>query len=68
MGLTRPIRTGAIVVALQRTDGSQGPVGLFPACNRIGAYKNRRKREVRSRSTSELPAGGDSEETFALDT
>lgn len=39
----RPIRTGAIAVALQRTNGSQGPVGLFPACNRIAAYKNRRK-------------------------
>lgn len=45
-----------------------GLVGLFPACNRIGACKNRRKRGVRSRNKSELPAGGDTEETFALDT
>lgn len=63
-----PIRTGAIAVALQRTNGSQGLVGLFLACSRTEAYKNRRKREVRSRSKSELPAGGGSEETFALDT
>lgn len=68
MGFMRPIRSAAIAVALQRTNGFLGLVSLFLDYNRIEAYKNRRKREVRSRSKSELPDDGGSEETFALDT